>query len=137
MVQAIRATLWLAVAGIEAFLGGMASAGLHGMGDAARGQTIFQRCYACHSMDPGEVHLQGPNLAGVTGRTAGTLASFQDYSEAMRVAGRDGLVWNAQTLDAFLEDPERLVPGTSMNFVGLRSELDRADVIAYVQQARP
>jgi cytochrome c len=71
------------------------------------------------------------------GRTAGTLASFQDYSEAMRAAGRRGLVWNAPTLDAFLEDPERLVPGTSMNFVGLRSKSDRDDVIAYVQTAMP
>jgi cytochrome c len=88
-------------------------------------------------VDPGELHFQGPNLAGVIGRTAGTLAFFADYSEAMKAAGRRGLVWNVLTLDAFLEEPERVVPDTRMNFVGLRSKQDRDDVIAYLQKATP
>jgi cytochrome c len=134
---AVRVLFWLAVAGAGTLLGIAAPAGLQDTGDAPRGQKVFQHCYACHSVDSSEANLPGPNLAGVIGRTAGTLVSFQDYSEAMKAAGQRGLVWNAQTLDAFLEDPERLVPGTSMNFVGLRSKSDRDDVIAYVQQARP
>jgi cytochrome c len=116
-------------------LGIVARAGHAGTGDAQRGQKVFQQCYACHSVDPGESNLQGPNLAGVMGRIAGTLASFPDYSEAMKAAGRDGLVWNVRTLDAFLEDPARVVPDTNMSFVGLRSKPDRDDVIAYLQKA--
>jgi cytochrome c len=136
-VRAVQCLLWLAAAGAVALLGVAASAGLQSAADARRGQKVFQQCYACHSVDRREAQLPGPNLAGVIGRTAGTLASFQDYSEAMQAAGRGGLVWNTHTLDVFLEDPERLVPGTSMNFVGLRAKQDREDVIAYVQKARP
>jgi cytochrome c len=83
------------------------------------------------------MNLEGPNLAGVIGRTAGTLATFPDYSEAMKAAGRRGLVWDARTLEAFLEEPERVVPDTRMNFAGLRSKQDRDDVIAYLQRATP
>jgi cytochrome c len=133
----IRRLRWLAVAVLSIFvvLGVVADAGQAATGDAQRGQKVFQQCYACHFRDAGESNLQGPNLAGVVGRTAGTLATFPDYSEAMKAAGRGGLVWNVRTLDAFLEDPARMVPDTSMSFIGLRSKADRDDVIAYLQTA--
>jgi cytochrome c len=133
----VRGLLCLAMGSVFALFGVTAHAGRQSAGDMQRGQQVFQRCYACHSVEPGEANLEGPNLAGVIGRTAGTLASFTDYSEAMKAAGRRGLVWNARTLDAFLEEPERVVPDTRMNFVGLRSKQDRDDVIAYLQQATP
>ena len=53
---------------------------------APSGEALFQRCYACHSVDPAEQGLPGPNLAGVVGRRAGAQAGF-DYSPAMRAAG--------------------------------------------------
>ena len=105
-------------------------------GDAARGERVFERCYACHSVDPAETELPGPNLAGVVGRRAARRDDF-DYSPALREAGRRGLVWDEAALDAFLADPASAVPGTSMNFPGLRNEADRRDLIAYLKAAGP
>jgi cytochrome c len=103
-------------------------------GDPARGARVFQRCFSCHSVDPGEKPLQGPNLAGVVGRRAGTLPQFE-YSEAMVAAGRNGLVWTEDRLDTYVTDPQALVPGTAMGPVRLSTPADRADLIAYLRSA--
>lgn len=103
-------------------------------GDAGRGARVFQRCYSCHSVDPNEKPLQGPNLAGVVGRRAGTLPRFE-YSESMIAAGRGGLVWTDETLDAYVADPQAVVPGTAMGPVRLSNPADRADLIAYLKNA--
>ena len=100
--------------------------------DAGRGARVFQRCFSCHSVDPNEKPLQGPNLAGVIGRAAGTLPRFE-YSEAMTAAGRNGLVWTEEKLDLYVTDPEALVPGTAMGPVQLGNPTDRADLIAYLK----
>jgi cytochrome c2 len=107
----------------------------HAEGDPARGSRVFQRCYSCHSVDPDEKPLQGPNLAGVIGRRAGTLPRFE-YSDAMVAAGRNGLVWTEDKLDAYVSDPEAMVPGTAMGPVRLNSPADRADLIAYLKSVR-
>lgn len=73
----------------------------------------FNYCVSCHSVDPAETGLLGPNLRGVVGRRAGTLADF-DYSPAMRAAGDEGLVWTREALKAFLANPPAVVPGTAM-----------------------
>lgn len=105
-------------------------------GDPGRGGRVFQRCYACHSVDPAERNLQGPNLAGVIGRRAGTLPQFE-YSDAMIAAGRDGLVWTEAALDAYVADPQAMVPGTAMGPVRIGNAANRADLIAYLKRARP
>ncbi len=102
--------------------------------DAARGERVFQRCYACHSVTAGEDRTPGPNLKTVLGRRAGTLPGFR-FSPAMVAAGARGLVWTRETLDEYLADPERLVPGTEMAMPGLRSADDRRDVIDYLVSA--
>jgi cytochrome c len=104
--------------------------------DPARGERVFQRCYACHSVRPGEDRLPGPNLRGVLGRRAGALPGFR-YSPAMIEAGRvRGLVWTRETLDAFLADPQAVVPGTEMGLpAGLADPDDRRDVIDFVARA--
>jgi cytochrome c len=102
--------------------------------DRARGERVYQQCYACHSVQPGEEGLPGPNLAGVVGRAAGR-ADF-DYSPALRAAATGGLVWTREALDVFLRDPEAALPGTSMSYVGLRDAQARADVIAYLDIPR-
>ena len=103
--------------------------------DATRGEVVFQRCYACHSVKAGENGLTGPNLRGILGRRAGTLPGFE-FSPGMIEAGsRRNLVWTRKTLDAFLTDPQRVVPGTSMSMPPLPSAADRLNVIDYLELA--
>ena len=103
--------------------------------DPARGERVFQRCYACHSVVAGEDRLPGPNLRCVLGRRAGSLPGFE-FSPGMIEAGAArGLVWTRARLDAFLADPERVVPGTAMGTPGLPGVEDRRDVIDYLEQS--
>lgn len=105
--------------------------------DPVRGERVFQRCYACHSVVAGEENLPGPSLRCVLGRRAGTLSGFR-FSPAMIEAGADhSLVWTRATLDAFLVDPLRLVPETAMSMPGLPGAEDRRDVIDYLERASP
>ena len=104
-------------------------------GDAARGERAFQFCFSCHSVNPAETAtLQGPSLHRIVGRPAAALPGF-DYSDAMKEEGRRGRVWEPATLDAFIADPEKIVPGTSMAAPPLRDEQDRADLIAYLARS--
>jgi cytochrome c len=103
--------------------------------DPVRGERMFQRCFACHSVVTGEDNLPGPSLRCVLGRSAGTLPGFR-FSPAMIEAGTArGLVWTRATLDAFLIDPQRLVPVTPMWIPGLASAQDRRDLIDYLEHA--
>lgn len=97
-------------------------------GDVAKGEKLFKRCAACHSLEEGKRKV-GPSLYGVFGRTSGTLAGFR-YSPAMQKAG---IVWSEETLDPYLENPRANVKGTKMIFPGLKKPQDRADVIAYLK----
>ncbi len=101
---------------------------------AQDGERLFQRCYACHSLIPAERGLSGPTLRGDFGRRAGTLDEF-DYSQAIREAGRHGLVWTEETLDRFLEDPESLIPGVRMGGVRLRDPGERRALIRWLRNA--
>jgi len=98
-------------------------------GDPKRGAQVFQACTACHSVKPGE-HLTGPSLARVWNHRVGTVERFSRYSEALK---RADIEWDEATLDKWLRDPAKLVPGTSMTFPGLKESKDRQDVIAYLQ----
>jgi cytochrome c len=97
-------------------------------GDVAHGKELYTQCQACHK--PQENYL-GPMHCGVIGRKAGSVAGF-DYSEAMKASG---LVWTTDNLDKFLTSPISFVDGTKMGFAGFPEARDRADVIAYLQQA--
>jgi cytochrome c len=103
-------------------------------GDAVRGERVFDRCIACHSVDPAETGLPGPNLHGVIGRPAASLPDF-DYSPAMRAKGAAGLAWTVEALDAYLTDPAAFVEHGRMAVNGLARAQDRADVIAYIRRA--
>lgn len=96
-------------------------------GDPENGKAIFAQCAACHSLDP-EVTALGPHLKGLIGRKAGGVDAYV-YSPPMR---RSTVTWTAETLDAFLIDPQAVVPGTKMPFSGLPTAKDREDLIAYL-----
>ena len=95
-------------------------------GDAGRGKTLLTRCSACHTAT--EQNKVGPHLSGVFGRTAGTVTGAR-YSKAMTASG---MTWDEPTLDAFLIEPTRALPGTTMS-ARLSNPQDRADVIAYLK----
>lgn len=99
-------------------------------GDPAAGKKVFRKCQACHTVQEGK-HRQGPSLYGVIGRKAGTAEGFK-YSDAMKA---HDVVWDADSLNTYLENPKATVPGNKMIFVGLKDAQERADVIAYLKQA--
>ena len=112
-------------AAISAALTGTAWAG--GLtGDAARGETLYEACQDCHSLDKNDV---GPRHRGVFGRKAASLPDY-DYSDALKSAN---IVWNEETLDKWLTDPQAVAPGAKM-FFHLDNPQDRADVIAYLKE---
>lgn len=99
-------------------------------GDVAHGAQLFRACGACHSLVPDQ-SMTGPSLAGVWERKAGTLASFERYSPALKSSG---IVWDAGTLDAWLTAPDKLVPDNRMPFKGIGDRTARADIIAFLRQ---
>jgi len=78
-------------------------------------------------MDAGK-NLLGPSLAGIMGRKAGSVPNY-NYSPAMK---QTNITWDAKTLDAYLADPPKVVPGNKMPFPGLKTDHDRTDVIAFI-----
>jgi len=101
-------------------------------GDAARGQQIFAKCKSCHQIGAGATDRTGPHLNGLFGRRAGAHEGFR-YSDDMQMMGADGLTWQLETLDAYLENPKSIVSRTRMNFTGLKDPTDRADILAYLR----
>jgi cytochrome c len=100
-------------------------------GDPVRGSELFPiRCGECHAIDSPETKI-GPSLQGVIGRTSGTLEGF-DYSDAMKNAA---IVWSVETLTTYLVAPRKTVPGTKMNFNGLKRPGEVEDITAYLLEA--
>lgn len=98
--------------------------------DAAKGEKLFVECAACHTLGDDSEGV-GPGLKGMFGRKIAAVESYR-YSPAMR---RSTIVWNARTLDAYLADPQKEVPGNRMPYSGMPNAADRADLIAYLQNA--
>jgi cytochrome c len=100
-------------------------------GDAARGEHDFRECAPCHSLEP-DRNMTGPSLAGLWGRKAGSLASFERYSDALKSSG---IIWDDRSLDGWLTDPDRMVPDNEMPFNGIKGARDRADLLAFLKEA--
>lgn len=96
--------------------------------DSKRGELLALACVACHTLRAGEPSNVGPNLHAVFGRPAASLSGFA-YSDALRATG---LTWTPRALDAWLAEPGKFVPGTTMAFTGYRDAGDRRDLIAYL-----
>ena len=114
------------------FVAGLALAGSAAGQDVQMGEQVFRQCALCHEIGDGARNRQGPVLTGIVGRKAASIEDFP-YSEALKAAGADGLVWTPEALGAFVAAPRHFQPGTGMIFRGLKSEADVADVIAYLQ----
>ena len=112
--------------------GSEAAAQISETGDPSQGKIFFQQtCALCHSdsLGPGNAAIvkQGPSLVGILGRRAGSSPNFT-YTDAMRNAG---LTWDAPTLDQFLTNPPKLVPGTTMP-IPVPDAGNRRNLIAYL-----
>ncbi len=90
--------------------------------------AAFAQCAACHAVEPGK-HGVGPSLAGVYGTKSGELAGYA-FSDAMKSAN---LTWDDATLDAYLTNPMKMVPGTKMTFAGLPDAAKRKEIIEYMR----
>lgn len=116
------------IAGVLA-LGAIGAA--NAQGDAKAGANNYRGCAACHSLQPG-VHLTGPSLADLWGKRAASIQDFVRYSQALKAAD---LVWDENSLNAWLAHPEKLVPGNYMIFRGIMDNKARGDLIAFLKEA--
>lgn len=99
---------------------------------AENGEDIFKKCRVCHDVGPDAKIKVGPPLRGIFGRKAGTSDGF-NYSDAMREAGANGLIWSEDTIGKYLDNPRAFVPGNKMAFAGVKDERDRKDLLAYLK----
>ena len=99
-----------------------------GEGDAAQGGELFEkRCTGCHELTRNH---EGPQLQHVYGRTSGTAPGFA-YSAALKKAQ---IVWDDQSLDRWLTDPDAFIPGNDMDFLVSKPQ-ERRDLITYLKQS--
>ncbi|MBS0384930.1 MAG: cytochrome c family protein [Proteobacteria bacterium] len=92
------------------------------------GRTVFAQCRACHTVANGGANMVGPNLHGVIGRRIGSAPNF-NYSPPVKASD---FTWDAEHLDRWIANPQAMIPGTRMGFVGVRDATQRRDVIAYL-----
>ncbi len=106
---------------------GGGEAALGGDGDAVHGKAVFEkRCTGCHAMD---ADREGPRLAGVYGRKAGSVPGFT-YSAGLK---NSGITWTDETLERWLSDPDMVVKDNNMS-IGVPKAEERRDLIAYLRQ---
>jgi cytochrome c len=111
-----------------------AALALSGLANAANeGQIAFNNhCRTCHSTKQGDNRL-GPSLYGVVGRKAGTASGYPNYSQAL---AQSGIVWDPETLDKFIANPEAVIPNNNMKpYSGLTDPAVRKQIIEYLQSA--
>ena len=98
----------------------------------AAAKQFVTSCGVCHTVEPGAPIRQGPNLNGVYGRKAATLAEFPGYSDALKKASADGLVWKDDVLDKWIAGAADYIPGVAMMYAQPDPE-KRKLVIAYLK----
>ena len=96
--------------------------------DAARGEAVFRKCAACHTVNAGGPNGVGPNLFGTMGKPVAHVAGYS-YSEALRGHGGN---WGWEEMSRWLRSPRQFAPGTKMTFAGLSDPQDRADLMVYL-----
>lgn len=96
------------------------------------GADVANKCKSCHNIDKGGPNLTGPNLYGVEGRKPGSHPGFA-YSATMTDYGSKTAAWTYDGLYNFLKNPQGVMSGTKMTFVGLKKPEDRVNVIAWLR----
>lgn len=93
-------------------------------------QVAFNNaCRTCHSMKEGD-HRLGPSLYGIVGRKAGSIEGY-GFSSAMQ---QSNVVWDEATLDAFIENPDKVVHGNAMKpYGGIDDPAQRSEIVAYLK----
>jgi Cytochrome c2 len=100
--------------------------------DVAKGEVVFKKCAACHTVDASGTNKVGPGLYEIVDRPIAGHEGFS-YSGAMKSFAEGGKVWDYEALNHFLLAPKKYIPGTAMGFAGLKKEDERANVIAYLR----
>ncbi|MBO6950093.1 MAG: c-type cytochrome [Rhodospirillales bacterium] len=100
-------------------------------GDPKKGGQAFRACVACHALEPG-LHLSGPSLGNFLERPSGSAKGYGRYSPELKSAGFE---WSPAVLDAWIEAPEKMIPGTYMSFPGISDPVVRADLVAFLMIA--
>jgi cytochrome c len=104
--------------------------------DVGAGENAAKKCQSCHNFAAGAGNKTGPELADVVGRVVGSHAGFA-YSDVMAGHQAAGDVWSYDLLNEFLISPKASMPGTKMNFSGLKNDAERANLIAYMASINP
>ena len=100
-------------------------------GDAGKGQKVFTfYCTRCHQIGETAKNAVGPKLNGLFGRPAGSIEGF-DYSAANK---NSGIVWDEATFREYIKGPKAKVPGTKMDFPGLKTEMEIDNIVAFLKQ---
>lgn len=104
-------------------------------GDATKGKAAFAKCGICHQIGPGAATLVGPELNGIVGRKAASVADYTLYSAGMKKLGADGFIWTEEHIDKWIADPKAMIPDSPMAlaFPGIPDAGERADIIAYLK----
>ncbi len=123
-----------AIEGVEAEAGEGAAAGpslntLLAKADVAKGEKVFAKCMACHTITQGGANGIGPNLYGIVGDGKAEGRGGFAFSDALKKVGGK---WSFDDLNKWLTSPRDFANGTKMSFAGLGNPEDRANVIAYL-----
>ena len=105
-------------------------------GDATKGKAAFAKCGICHQVGPGAKTLVGPELNGIVGRKAASVADYASlYSAGMKKLGDSGFVWTEENIDKWIADSKAMIPDSPMAlaFPGIPDAGERADIIAYLK----
>jgi cytochrome c len=127
----------LSVALFSAVLGALAGPAL-AAGDAEKGKADFMKptaCGLCHQIGPGAKTVVGPELNGIVGRKAASIADYGMYSDGMKKLGESGFVWTEENIDKWISNPKAMLPDSPMAlaFQGIPDAGERADIIAYLK----
>ena len=97
--------------------------------DATRGEAVFRKCAACHTVNQGGANGVGPNLYGVVGEAIASGRGGFAFSDALKSHGGN---WDWENLNAWLRSPRQFASGTKMTFAGLSNPQERADLLVYL-----